>query len=176
MTAHLGVYTESGLVHSMVGTAANVAGVTNVDRLLHVEETYVNSDAGYTGVEKRAEHQDRQMIRSIAARPSRCKKHGKTSLITRVYRKIELAKTRVRTRVEHPFRLVKRQVGYTKVRFRGLAKNSAQQPPLFVLSKVWMVRKQLLEIGEVRRNPGKRLKKVLFEGSPSVKSGKILHI
>ena len=70
MKAHIGVDAESGLVH-------NVADVTQVDHLLHGEETYVSGDAGYTGVEKRSEHQDRPMIRSIAARPSSYKKYGK---------------------------------------------------------------------------------------------------
>ena len=56
MKAHIGVDAESGLMHSMVGTASNVADVTQVDQLLHGEETNVCGDAGYTGVEKRAEH------------------------------------------------------------------------------------------------------------------------
>jgi len=93
MKSHIGVDAESGLVHSVVGTAANVADVTQVDQLLHGEETYVSGDAGYTGVEKRPEHQDREMIWSIAARPSRYKKHAKKSLIGRVRRKIEYAKS-----------------------------------------------------------------------------------
>jgi len=59
---HIGVNAESGLVHSMAGTAANVADVTQVDQLLHGDETYVCGDAGYTCVDKRVEHQDRQMI------------------------------------------------------------------------------------------------------------------
>ncbi|KPX10083.1 ISPssy, transposase [Pseudomonas savastanoi] len=112
---------------SLVGTAANVTDVTQVDQLLHGEETYVCGDAGYTGMDKRAEHQDRQMIWSIATRPSRYKKHGEKSLIARVYRKIEFTKGQLRAKVEHPFRVIKRQFGYTKVRFRGLAKNTAQQ-------------------------------------------------
>lgn len=63
MKAHIGVDAESGLVHSLVGTAANVADVTQVDQLLHGDETYVCGDAGYTGVEKRPEHQDRRRLR-----------------------------------------------------------------------------------------------------------------
>jgi IS5 family transposase len=57
---------------------------------------------------------------------------------------IEKAKARIRARVEHPFRVIKRQFGYTKVRFRGLAKNLVQVLTLFALSNLWMVRKQLL--------------------------------
>jgi IS5 family transposase len=88
MKAHIGVDAESGLVRSLVGTAANVADVTQVDQLLHGEETYVSGDAGYTGVDKRPEHQDRKMIWSIAARPSSYKRHEKKSLIGRMRRKI----------------------------------------------------------------------------------------
>ncbi|KPZ01321.1 ISPssy, transposase [Pseudomonas tremae] len=150
MKAHIGVDAESGLVHSLVGTAANVADVTQVDQLLHGEKTYVIGGAGYTRVDKRAKHQDRQMIWSIAARPSRYKKHGKSSLIIRVHRKIEFTKTQARAKVEHPFRVLKRQFGYTKVRIRGLAKNTTQQATLFALSNLWMVRKRLLAMRGVR--------------------------
>ena len=150
MKAHIGVDAESGLVHSLVGTAANVADVTQVEQLLHGEESYVSGDAGYTGVDKRPEHQNRKMIWSIAARPSSYKKHAKKSLIGRLRRKIEYAKAQVRAKVEHPFRVIKRQFGYTKVRFRGLMKNTAQQATLFALSNLWMMRKRLLVAGEVR--------------------------
>jgi IS5 family transposase len=67
-----------------------------------------------------------------------------------VKRKIEYAKSQVRAKVEHPFRVIKRQFGYTKVRFRGLAKNTGQQVTLFALSNLWMVRKQLMNAGDVR--------------------------
>jgi len=150
MKAHIGVDAESDLVHSLVGTAADVADVTQVDQLLHGEETYVPGDAGYTGVDKRPEHQNRKMIRSIAARPSTYKKHGKQSLIAQVRRKIEYAKAQIRAKVEHPFRVIKRQFGYTKMHYRGLMKNTAQQTTLFALSNLWMMRKRLLVAGEVR--------------------------
>ena len=58
--------------------------------------------------------------------------------------------TQVRAKVEHPFRVIKRQFGYTKVRFRGLAKNTAQLATLFALSNLWMARCYLLNTGEVR--------------------------
>ncbi|HCL14450.1 MAG TPA: IS5/IS1182 family transposase, partial [Pseudomonas sp.] len=66
-------------------------------------------------------------------------------------RKIEKAKAQVRAKVEHPFRVIKRQFGYTKVRFRGLAKNTSQMVTLFALSNLWMARRHLLtSAGEVR--------------------------
>lgn len=148
--AHIGFYAQSGLVQSQVGTAGNVADVTQADQLLHGEETYACGDAGYTKVDKRLEHQDRKMICSIAARPSSYKKLGKRSLIRRMRRKIEYAKAQVRAKVELPFRVIKRQFGYTKVRFCGLSKNIAQQTTLFALSNLLMVRKRLMGVGEVR--------------------------
>lgn len=151
MKAHIGVDDASGLVHHVVGTAANVADVTQVDKLLHGDENVVGADAGYTGVEKRTEHDGRAVIWQIAARRSTYKKLDKRSTLYKARRKIEKAKAQVRAKVEHPFRVVKRQFGYVKVRFRGLAKNTAQLVTLFALSNLWMARKQLLTpAGEVR--------------------------
>ena len=148
MKAHIGADSESGLVHSVVGTAANVADVTQVDKLLHGEENLVSGDAGYTGVEKRAEHAGRSVIWQIAARRST---YQQLSPLYKAKRKIEKAKAQVRAKVEHPFRVIKRQFGYTKVRFRGLAKNTAQLITLFALSNLWMARRHLLaNTGEVR--------------------------
>ena len=70
---------------------------------------------------------------------------------------IEHLVAKVRARVEHPFRVIKRQFGYTKVRYRGLAKNGAQVATLFALSNLWMARKRLLAIaGKVRPQNGKQ--------------------
>ncbi|BAW21883.1 ISPsy2, transposase (plasmid) [Pseudomonas putida] len=150
MKAHIGADSESGLVHSVVGTAANVADVTQVDKLLHGEENLVCGDAGYTGVEKRTEHDGREVIWQIAARRSTYKKLGKRSPLYKAKRKIEKAKAQTRAKVERPFRVIKRQFGYTKVRFRGLSKNTAQLVTLFALSNLWMVRRYLLaNTGEV---------------------------
>ncbi len=151
MKAHIGADAESGLVHSVVGTAANGADVTQVDKLLHGEENMVGADAGYTGVEKRPEHEGREVIWQIAARRSTYKKLSKRSALYKAKRKIEKAKAQVRAKVEHPFRVIKRQFGYVKTRFRGLAKNTAQLVTLFALSNLWMARRHLLtNAGEVR--------------------------
>jgi len=147
----IGADAESGLVHSVVGTAANVADVTQVDHLLHGGENVVCADAGYTGVEKRKEHTGRQVIWQVAARRSTYQKLGKRSALYKAKRQIEKAKAQVRAKVEHPFRVIKRQFGYVKVRFRGLAKNTAQLVTLFALSNLWMARRYLLaSAGEVR--------------------------
>ena len=149
--AHIGVDVESGLVHHVHVTAANVADVTQVDKLLHGEENMVAADAGYTGVEKPEAHEGRKVIWQIAARRSTYEKYGKKSALYKARRSIEKAKAQTRSKVEHPFRVIERQFGYTKVRFRGLAKNAAQMMTLFALAKLWMARRYLLEsTAEVR--------------------------
>ncbi len=122
--AHIGVDDESGLVHCMVVMAANVADVTQVDKLPYGAENVVCADAGYTGVEKREEHAGRPVIWQVAARRSTYKKQGKRSALCKTMCKIEKAKAQVRAQVEHPFRVIKRQFSNTKVRFRGLVKNT----------------------------------------------------
>ena len=149
--AHIGVDEKSGLVHSVVVTAANVADVTQVDKLLHGDENVVCADAGYTGVEKRPEYEGRAVIWQVAARRSTYRKLDKRSVLYQAKRKIEKTKAQVRAKVEHPFRVIKRQFDYTKVRFRGLAKNTSQMVTLFALSNLWMARRYLLtNAGEVR--------------------------
>ncbi|MDH1933471.1 IS5-like element ISPa41 family transposase, partial [Pseudomonas monteilii] len=150
MKAHIGADVESGLVHHVHGTAANVADVTQVAELLHGEENAVYADAGYTGVERREEHENRGVIWQIAARRSTYSKLNQRSVLYKAKRKIEFCKAQTRAKVEHPFRVIKRQFGYVKIRFRGLMKNTAQLTTLFALANLWRVRKQLMGMGEVR--------------------------
>ena len=141
MKAHIGVDSQSGLVHTVTTTPANEADVEVVDELLHGKETTVHADAGYTGAEKRVTRKN--LTWQIAA------KRGRVQAITnarkrRAAERRETAKARIRARVEHPFRVIKRQFGLAKVRFRGLAKNTAHVITLFALSNLWMVRRKLL--------------------------------
>ncbi|AZU11209.1 IS5 family transposase [Xanthomonas phaseoli] len=150
MKAHIGVDEFSGLVHHVHCTAANVADVTVTHALLHGKEDSVFGDSGYTGADKRQELQDCKAAFFIAARPSTMRGIGNTR--ERAWeQRWEHFKASVRAKVEHPFRVIKRQFGYTKVRYRGLAKNTAQVLTLFALSNLWMKRKQLLPaMGSVR--------------------------
>ncbi|AMV08011.1 IS5 family transposase [Xanthomonas citri] len=143
MKAHIGVDEFSGLVHHVHCTAANVADVTVTHALLHGKEDSVFGDSGYTGADKRQELRDCQAVFFIAARPSTMRSIGNTRERAREQR-WEHFKASVRAKVEHPFRVIKRQFGYTKVRYRGLAKNTAQVLTLFALSNLWMKRKQFL--------------------------------
>jgi IS5 family transposase len=95
-------------------------------------------------VEKRLEHEGRQVIWQITARRSTYQKLGKRSVLYKAKLKIEKVKAQIRAKVEHPFRVIKRQLGYVKTHFRGLAKNTAQLVTLFVLSNLWMARRNLL--------------------------------
>lgn len=141
MKAHIGVDAELGIVHTVTSTAANMADINEVEKLLHGKENAVYADAGYTGADKRVPKRGRDWF--IAA------KRGKVKAITdetlrALTDEYEHAKASIRAAVEHPFRVIKRQFGHRKVRYRGLAKNHAQVVTLFALSNLWMVRKRLL--------------------------------
>lgn len=148
MKAHIGVDADSGLVHTVTTTAANEADVEQVADLLHGKEEQVWADSGYRGAPARVERDDLQW--HIAARPSDIAKLPEGRAKTKV-QKTEHHKASVRAKVEHPFRVVKRQFGLVKVRFRGLAKNTAHVVTLFALSNLWMVRKQLMAMTGVVR-------------------------
>jgi IS5 family transposase len=145
MKAHIGVDADSGLVHTVVGTAANVNDVTQAHALLHGEETDVFADAGYQGVSKRQETQDIGVNWHVAMRPGKRKVLDKSTPMGAILDQLEQVKASIRAKVEHPFRVIKRQFGHVKVRYRGLAKNTAQLHTLFALSNLWMVRRTLLQ-------------------------------
>jgi IS5 family transposase len=145
MKAHIGVDADSGLVHSVVGTAANVNDVTQAGALVHGEEADVFADAGYQGVAKREETQDIQANWHVAMRPGKRRALDKPTPMGAVLDKLEHLKASIRAKVEHPFRVIKRKFGHVKVRYRGLMKNTAQLHTLFALSNLWMARHRLLQ-------------------------------
>ena len=149
MKAHAGVDADSGLVHTVTTTAANAHDITQASQLLHGEETDVFADSGYRGVEKRKEVQAKhpQVNWHIAMMPGKRKALKKDTPMGAILDKLEQAKARIRAKVEHPFRVIKRQFAYVKVKYRGLAKNTANLMTLFALSNIWMVRKRLLNMG-----------------------------
>ena len=149
MKAHVGADADSGLVHSVVTTAANVHDVTQAHALLHGEETDAFGDSGFRGVDKREEIQTRHpnVNWHIAMMPGKRKAMDKSTPMGATLEQLEQTKARIRAKVEHPFRVIKRQFGYVKVKYRGLAKNTANLLTLFALSNLWMVRKRLLKMG-----------------------------
>ena len=144
MKAHIGVDADSGLVHTVVGTAANVNDVTQAHRLVHGQESDVFADAGYQGVAKREDTQHIDVNWHVAMRPGKRKTLDLGHPMGAVLDKLEQVKARIRAKVEHPFRIIKRQFGHVKVRYRGLAKNTEQLHTLFALSNLWMARRRLL--------------------------------
>ncbi|TIE20155.1 IS5 family transposase [Stenotrophomonas maltophilia] len=143
MKAHIGVDEFSGLVRHAKCTAANVGHVTVTHARLHGKEACILGDSGYTGTDSRPELKDCKAAFLIA------KKRGKVKTIRnarerRYQERWETWKASLRAKVEHAFRVIKRQFGYTKVRYRGLVKNAAQVLTLFALCDLWMARRQLM--------------------------------
>ena len=145
MKAHIGADAESGLVHTVRGTSGNVHDVTQGNGLLHGEETWAYGDAGYQGIEKRPDANP-GVNWQIAMRPGKRRALDKSNAADALIDQAEKRKASIRAKVEHPFRVIKRQFGYVKVRYRGLKKNTAQLVTLFALSNLWMVRGKLMGV------------------------------
>jgi IS5 family transposase len=110
---------------------------------LHGDETVAFGDAGYQGIEKRVDATP-DVTWHVAMRPGKRKALDKDNEADAMIDKAEKLKAGVRAKVEHPFRVIKRQFGFVKVRYRGLKKNTAQLVTLFALSNLWMVRGKLM--------------------------------
>jgi IS5 family transposase len=124
MKCNIRVDADSGLVHTVLGTAANVNDVTQARALARGDETEVFGDADYQGVEKRAETQDVKAKWHIAMSPAERRALNKDITLGRLLDECERHKARILARVEHPIRIIKLQFGYLKVRYRGLMKNT----------------------------------------------------
>lgn len=144
MKAHIGADAESGLVHTVRGTSGHVSDIAEGNTLLHGDESVAFGDAGYQGIEKRADATP-DVTWHVAMRPGKRKALDKDNEADAMIDKAEKLKASVRAKVEHPFRVIKRQFGFVKVRYRGLKKNTAQLVTLFALSNLWMVRGKLME-------------------------------
>ena len=132
MKAHIGVDSETGIVHSLSTTAANAHDVTEAHNLLHGGERVVWCDAGYQGVHKRWENLGLEIDWQVAMRPGKRRNLDPGS----AEELAEKLKASVRAKVEHPFQKVKRVFGYAKVRYRGLAKNTERLALLFGLGNL----------------------------------------
>ena len=146
MKAHIGADRDIGIVHTVISTAVNISDISQTDQLLHGQETQVNADAGYTGVEKRekiAEEDPTGRIDwQIAKRRSPIKKMEegpeKDLILT-----AEKTKPSVRAFVEYPFHILKNIFRHRKTRYRGLAKNHHQLPVLFGLGNLVVAARKL---------------------------------
>ena len=144
MKAHIGVDAAFGLVHTVRGTAGHVADVTEGNSLLHGEETVVYADSGYQNADKRLDARPNARWQ-VAMRPGKRRELDEAnSPIDALVDKIDKCKASIRAKVEHPFRVLKRQFGYARVRYRGLKKNTLKLKTLFALSNLWMARYRLM--------------------------------
>lgn len=139
--AHIGVDEETGLVHTVKATPANVHDVTVTSELLHGEEERVYGDSGYTGAKKRKEaikksKNGKNIKYIINRRPSSTKKLSKSGQYAA--KKREHQKSSVRCKVEHVFAVVKNIFRYRKTRYRGLRKQTAKLNIMFALANLYL--------------------------------------
>ena len=138
MKAHIGVDADSGVTHSLETSTARLHDSQVWDDLLHGEETSVWADRGYVSAEREAAFKAPGKVWGVMRKaPKGSKLHPVDERINRIIAK-------VRARVEHPFRIIKRQFGHVKTRYRGLAKNRAHLFTLFALSNLFLVRRRLM--------------------------------
>lgn len=137
MKAHIGVDADSGIVHSLDTSTAKVHDSRIWDDLLHGAETSVWADKAYVSAERADAFAGSGKFWGVMRKaPKGGELHPDDEYINRLIAK-------VRARVEHPFRVLKRQFGYLKTRYRGLSKNRAQLFSLFALGNLYLIRKRL---------------------------------
>lgn len=139
MKLHIGVDSETGLTHSAVVTAANVHDKHPLPDLLHGEELQVYGDSAYAGQQELiegkaplAEDRTNQRVRKFNGVPDEAQRRSNRK------------KSKIRARVEHVFGVIKRQWGFTKVRYRGLHKNATRAFTALALANIYMSRGLLL--------------------------------
>lgn len=118
-------------------TSGHVDDIVEANTLLHGQESVAFGDAGYQGVEKRSDSKA-DVTWCVAMRPDKRKTLNLDSAADALIDKAEKIKASIRAKVEHPFRVVKRQFGFVKASYRGLKKNTAQLVTLFALSNLWI--------------------------------------
>ena len=139
--AHIGVDSKEGIVHSVCTSAASVSDVHMLPDLLHGAEKKVWGDAGYQG-QTEAIHAAAPEAQDMTSRRTK-----RRDSVDEVERRKNRAKARVRSKVEWPFRILKRVFGYTKVRYRGLKKNHQWLLAAFALVNLYQHRKRLVTLG-----------------------------
>jgi IS5 family transposase len=138
MKIHVGADVNSGAVHSVTTTAANVADITELPNLIRDEDQVIFADAGYTS------DSYRRGARHMGIRWCVNDKRKKHKKLSGTQRKRNRKQSTVRARVEHVFRVIKKQFGFEKVRYKGLEKNASQVNLLVGLANLYMLRRQLV--------------------------------
>lgn len=138
MKAHIGVDTKNGIIHTLQTTPANISDRDEFYNLLHGEEKIILGDKGYCNQKDKTYFRNQKVFFGILdkAKP----KHKLSNKQERRNKKLSI----IRSKVEFPFRVIKCQFHYTKIRYKGLFKNTMQLNTLFALSNIYIVRKKLL--------------------------------
>ena len=142
MKVHIGVDAGTGHVHTITATAANVHDIDEAHKLFREDDEVGYGDSGYLGMEKRPEFRNNEHLRNLVfrinRRPSsiRVNKNNYRGFNWDKY--IESRKSSVRCKVEHPFLIVKKQFGYAKTVYRGIAKNLNRFNVLFACANLVM--------------------------------------
>jgi transposase, IS5 family len=141
LKAHIGVDSKEGHVHSVATSAASMADCHMLPEVLHGEERKVWGDGGYQG--------QTEAIKQAApkAQDMTCKRTRFKNYVDELQKKKNTTKSKVRAKVEHVFRILKRVFGFDKVRYRGIAKNHNRLCANFALVNLYMHRKRLAELG-----------------------------
>jgi IS5 family transposase len=136
MKAHVGT-DRRGIVHSLITTHAAAADVSQMSQLLHAEEREVYGDQAYWS----EEHRRSAKALGIRYRVNRRGNHGRP--LNSYDRRLNRLRSKARARCEHVFHVVKRLWGFNKVRYRGLAKNTARLFTAFALANLYLLRRRL---------------------------------
>jgi IS5 family transposase len=137
MKAHVGT-DRRGIVHSLTTTAANTSDISQMPQLLHGQEREVFGDQAYWS----ESHRQGARARGIRYRVNRRPNPGRP--LSRLERRLNRLRSATRARGEHAFHVVKRLWGFTKVRYRGLAKNTARLFAAFALANLYLLRRRLM--------------------------------
>lgn len=138
MKAHIGVDARSGLIHSVRTSTASVSDSTMMPELLHGEEQVLVGDGAYGNMTLKAQCREAGLLYLISDNAAR------SVTLSGKQRRRNRHKASVRAKVEFPFRIIKQLWGHTRVRFRGLLKNSTRLHVLFALSNLYQARHALL--------------------------------
>jgi transposase, IS5 family len=142
MKMHSGVDAESGLIHSVVCTAANEADVVHAHELLHGQESQVHGDSGYTEAQAEGRlHKDIDWRIAMKRGQLQAMPEGPRKAL---FEWFERRKAQVRAIVEHPFHVIKNLFGYRKVSYRGIAKNEARAKAHAALANLYIARRRLM--------------------------------
>ena len=140
MKLHIGADSKTRLIHSLETTPANVHDSQVMEHLLHGGETRVWGDSAY------GSQRERILSKAPCAQDFTNRKGTRNKPLSDGERARNRTKSKVRARVEHPFHVIKQVFGFTKVRYRGLMKNTSQLNMLCALTNLHMARRRLLRL------------------------------